>query len=243
MLLCIKQLSYSFWLYLLCHLDWNWLFSRWGMFLTYSIYTFTGKLWLSITMLCPVGTSRRTGRAMWRPGLTRQPAEQEDVSVNRSPIFREHYKKKTRGQQERMQKCWPILLVLRFGWVIVTNIHPTINCQNIKSSSLTSLFSKTKEGCEDFPTAYSTGPIRPVVHGQTLKYNMKLRAGRGFSLEELQVSCFHYYLEIDTIYVSGSLYISWGRIWWLVSLLNLNYLQLIFLYPPSVLRGSGSGYS
>ncbi|KAH9616294.1 hypothetical protein KSS87_000893 [Heliosperma pusillum] len=33
------------------------------------------------------------------------------------------------------------------------------------------------------PTA---GPLRPVVHGQTLKYNMKLRAGRGFSLEELK---------------------------------------------------------
>ncbi|KAK9705894.1 hypothetical protein RND81_07G090400 [Saponaria officinalis] len=32
------------------------------------------------------------------------------------------------------------------------------------------------------PTA---GPLRPIVHGQTLKYNMKLRAGKGFSLEEL----------------------------------------------------------
>ncbi|KAG6402933.1 hypothetical protein SASPL_135147 [Salvia splendens] len=35
------------------------------------------------------------------------------------------------------------------------------------------------------PTA---GPLRPVVRGQTLKYNMKVRAGRGFSLEELKVS-------------------------------------------------------
>lgn len=35
------------------------------------------------------------------------------------------------------------------------------------------------------PTA---GPLRPIVHGQTLKYNMKLRAGRGFTLEELKVS-------------------------------------------------------
>lgn len=34
------------------------------------------------------------------------------------------------------------------------------------------------------PTA---GPLRPIVHGQTLKYNMKVRAGRGFSLEELKV--------------------------------------------------------
>lgn len=34
------------------------------------------------------------------------------------------------------------------------------------------------------PTA---GPLRPIVHGQTLKYNMKVRAGKGFSLEELKV--------------------------------------------------------
>lgn len=33
------------------------------------------------------------------------------------------------------------------------------------------------------PTA---GPLRPIVHGQTLKYNMKVRAGRGIFLEELQ---------------------------------------------------------
>ncbi|KAH6756316.1 breast basic conserved 1 [Perilla frutescens var. hirtella] len=35
------------------------------------------------------------------------------------------------------------------------------------------------------PTA---GPLRPVVRGQTLKYNMKIRAGRGFSLEELKAA-------------------------------------------------------
>lgn len=34
------------------------------------------------------------------------------------------------------------------------------------------------------PTA---GPLRPVVHSQTLKYNAKIRAGRGFTLEELKV--------------------------------------------------------
>lgn len=32
------------------------------------------------------------------------------------------------------------------------------------------------------------GPLRPVVRGQTLKYNMKVRAGRGFSLEELKAA-------------------------------------------------------
>ncbi|KAK2991286.1 hypothetical protein RJ640_024551 [Escallonia rubra] len=32
----------------------------------------------------------------------------------------------------------------------------------------------------------SFGPLRATVHGQTLKYNMKVRAGKGFSLEELK---------------------------------------------------------
>jgi len=34
----------------------------------------------------------------------------------------------------------------------------------------------------------TSGPLRPIVHGQTLKYNMKVRAGRGFSLEELKAA-------------------------------------------------------
>lgn len=33
----------------------------------------------------------------------------------------------------------------------------------------------------------TSGPLRPIVHGQTLKYNMKVRSGRGFTLEELKV--------------------------------------------------------
>jgi hypothetical protein len=37
------------------------------------------------------------------------------------------------------------------------------------------------------PTA---GPLRPVVHSQTLKYNSKIRSGQGFTLEELKV-CFY----------------------------------------------------
>ena len=32
----------------------------------------------------------------------------------------------------------------------------------------------------------SAGPLRPMVRGQTLKYNSKTRLGRGFSLEELK---------------------------------------------------------
>ncbi|CAN0891166.1 60S ribosomal protein L13-2 [Linum grandiflorum] len=32
------------------------------------------------------------------------------------------------------------------------------------------------------------GHLRPIVHGQTRKYNMKLKAGRGFTLEELKAA-------------------------------------------------------
>ena len=31
------------------------------------------------------------------------------------------------------------------------------------------------------------GALRPVVHGQTIKYNLKKRYGRGFTLDELKV--------------------------------------------------------
>jgi hypothetical protein len=33
----------------------------------------------------------------------------------------------------------------------------------------------------------AAGPLRPVVRGQTIKYNSKQKLGRGFSLEELKV--------------------------------------------------------
>lgn len=32
------------------------------------------------------------------------------------------------------------------------------------------------------------GALRPIVHGQTVKYNLKKRYGRGFTMEELKVS-------------------------------------------------------
>ena len=47
------------------------------------------------------------------------------------------------------------------------------------------------------------GPLRPVVRCPTLKYNTKVRAGKGFTLEELKViKCFNsilvkpYYLNV-----------------------------------------------
>ncbi|RXI08167.1 hypothetical protein DVH24_022311 [Malus domestica] len=46
---------------------------------------------------------------------------------------------------------------------------------------------RQKKAVKIFPRP-TTGPLRPIVHGQTLKYNMKVRAGRGFTLEELKAS-------------------------------------------------------
>ncbi|KAK9117919.1 hypothetical protein Scep_016012 [Stephania cephalantha] len=44
---------------------------------------------------------------------------------------------------------------------------------------------RQKKAVKIFPRP-TAGPLRPIVNGQTLKYNMKVRAGRGFSLEELK---------------------------------------------------------
>ncbi|CAA7056378.1 unnamed protein product [Microthlaspi erraticum] len=46
---------------------------------------------------------------------------------------------------------------------------------------------RQKKAVKIFPRPTS-GPLRPVVHGQTLKYNMKLRTGKGFTLEELKAA-------------------------------------------------------
>ncbi|KGN53190.1 60S ribosomal protein L13-3 [Cucumis sativus] len=46
---------------------------------------------------------------------------------------------------------------------------------------------RQEKAVKNFPRP-TAGPLRPVVHGQTLKYNMKVRAGRGFSLEELKAA-------------------------------------------------------
>ncbi|KAF7132966.1 hypothetical protein RHSIM_Rhsim09G0211700 [Rhododendron simsii] len=44
-----------------------------------------------------------------------------------------------------------------------------------------------RHGLQHLEAYLGLGPIRPVVHGQTLKYNKKLRAGRGFSLEAVGI--------------------------------------------------------
>ncbi|KAG9158069.1 hypothetical protein Leryth_000233 [Lithospermum erythrorhizon] len=46
---------------------------------------------------------------------------------------------------------------------------------------------RQKKAVKIFPRP-TAGPLRPIVHGQTVKYNMKVRAGRGFTLEELKAA-------------------------------------------------------
>ncbi|KAL8496000.1 hypothetical protein ACS0TY_019931 [Phlomoides rotata] len=46
---------------------------------------------------------------------------------------------------------------------------------------------RQKKAIKIFPRP-TAGPLRPIVHCQTLKYNMKVRAGKGFSLEELKAA-------------------------------------------------------
>lgn len=55
-----------------------------------------------------------------------------------------------------------------------------------KSNGCCILSARQKKAVKIFPKP-TAGPLRPVVHGQTVKYNMKVRAGKGFSLEELKV--------------------------------------------------------
>ncbi|RWW16625.1 hypothetical protein GW17_00019487 [Ensete ventricosum] len=46
---------------------------------------------------------------------------------------------------------------------------------------------RQKKAVKIFPRP-TAGPLRPIVQCQTLKYNMKSRSGRGFTLEELKVT-------------------------------------------------------
>ncbi|GAB2212128.1 hypothetical protein Droror1_Dr00025475 [Drosera rotundifolia] len=46
---------------------------------------------------------------------------------------------------------------------------------------------RQKKAVKIFPRP-TAGPLRPIVRCQTQKYNMKVRAGRGFSLEELKAA-------------------------------------------------------
>lgn len=66
---------------------------------------------------------------------------------------------------------------------------------------------------KDFPRP--AGKLRPQVHGQTLKYNMKLREGRGFSLEELKVkkTCYQHKFGVQFKSVNMSFPRGWSVIY------------------------------
>jgi hypothetical protein len=55
---------------------------------------------------------------------------------------------------------------------------------------------RQKKAAKIFPRP-TAGPLRPIVQCQTLKYNMKSRAGRGFTLEELKV--IHLFIVLPSI--------------------------------------------
>lgn len=65
---------------------------------------------------------------------------------------------------------------------------------------------RQKKAVKIFPRP-TAGPLRPVVHGQTLKYNMKVRAGKGFSLEELKVNWFDCCFPLSLVDKPRELYI------------------------------------
>jgi hypothetical protein len=50
------------------------------------------------------------------------------------------------------------------------------------------LAAREKKAVRVFPRP-TAGALRPIVRAQTVRYNTKQRAGRGFTLEELKVCC------------------------------------------------------
>jgi hypothetical protein len=73
-----------------------------------------------------------------------------------------------------------------------------------------------------WPTA---GPLRPVVQCQTLKYNMKSRVGRGFTLEELKVKLIAHFSMKPAILQA------WGSV---VLPLDVSTFLLVTFYCSSV---------
>ncbi|KAK3019946.1 hypothetical protein RJ639_002993 [Escallonia herrerae] len=78
------------------------------------------------------------------------------------------------------------------------NVVPNGHCKKHWQNSVKTWFNqparkasrriaRQKKAVKIFPRP-TVGPLRPIVHGQTLKYNMKVRAGKGFSLEELKAA-------------------------------------------------------
>lgn len=108
---------------------------------------FSAKSWLSITMLCPVGTLESTGRIMSRHGLISLLARPEDVLVSICIWVSLFY--------------FPVLIFYwsQFNSVVVHNCGPPCYGCFLILIFLAKFLSKAKESCEDFPTTYS----RPIA--------------------------------------------------------------------------------
>jgi len=61
------------------------------------------------------------------------------------------------------------------------------------------------------------GPLRPIVHCPTFKYHTRVRAGRGFTLEELKVCASDHVFKIPFEYRTGNIQI------WKCSVLSLGH--------------------
>ena len=152
-------------------------------------------------MLCPMGISRSTGKTMSGHGLISLLVKLEEEMVG-SPTFSSNlvcWVIIWQKEKEKKKIKWYSMLVLSFKF----------SARQLKAVKI-------------FPRP-TAGPLRPVVHGQTLKYNMKVRAGRGFSLEELQVSVW---FHNPALYPPPLLYKIKFRSWWIVK------YALLLAMPP-----------
>ncbi|VAI87662.1 unnamed protein product [Triticum turgidum subsp. durum] len=68
---------------------------------------------------------------------------------------------------------------------VIPNGHFKKHWQNYVKTWFNQPAPRQKKAVKIFPRPTS-GPLRPIVQCQTRKYNMKARAGRGFTLEELK---------------------------------------------------------
>lgn len=109
-----------------------------------------------------MGTSRSTGKTMLRLGLTSLLAKPEDALVL-CLYF------------QLVSMCLSFVIVSLYSTLILSIYAFVIN-----------FAARQKKAVKIFPRP-TAGPLRPIVQCQTLKYNMKPRAGRGFTLEELKV--------------------------------------------------------
>jgi len=90
--------------------------------------------------------------------------------------------------QENQKKNW---LVVVMSTLLILSCFVLSLQYNLFGSYYVMLYTaRQKKAVKIFPRPTS-GPLRPVVHGQTLKYNMKVRTGKGFTLEELKVCNFY----------------------------------------------------